>query len=170
MLPNIDTINPGASGVVPPKRPEVDKAMEAYRTASSSDQPEEIAAKRALAAREQTGPSKSKTEIMPAQQDRADLKFRLSAEERDAFQAAFDAKQDPATMSPEERETLKKASERISKFIEEAAAKSADNRERVEKAVSEWYSRLSKGEREGPIDLINLLRQAAMGKLDDLAT
>lgn len=168
MLPTIDTINPGVGGGVPPRRPEAEKAVEAYKTPSVRENPEEGRISRIADSREQVQALKSKNESTDRGMDRVEINLQLSREERDAFQAALASKQDPDSMSSDERETLKKASERITKFIEDTVARNADNRERVEKAVSEWYSRLSKGERDGPIDLINLLRQAAMGNLDDL--
>ena len=166
MLPTIDTYTLGIGGGVPP-HPEPERPVR---------RPEEetpvSAVERKTEAGEQTGPAKAakrETEVIPARredQDRVELNFHLTREEREAFATAFSSKQNPETMSPDEQETLKKASERISKYIEEAVTRNSDSRERVEKAVGEWYSRLTRGE-QSPFDLINLLRQAAMGNLDE---
>ena len=168
MLPTIDTTltSPGVGGGAPVRHPETEKAIEAYKTKAPVEpklKTEETAPREDTY---QSSAERSKTDIV-GRKDQVEINFQLTMEERDAFLAAFKSKQDPATMTPEERDTLQKASERISKFVDEAIARNADNRERVEKAVGEWYSRLTKGETEGPLDLVNLLRQAAMGNLDE---
>jgi hypothetical protein len=163
MLPILDSLNPGAGGVIPP-RPEHDRVADAYRT---SERKTEVRVRED----DQYQSRSRSTDVLPAKpdgRDQVELNFHLTLEERDAFQAAFGSKQNPDVMSPEEKETLQKAAERISSYIDEAIARNSDNRERVEKAVGEWYSRLTKGESK-PMDLINLLRQAAMRTLDDPA-
>ena len=103
------------------------------------------------------------------QSDEVRLALSLSPEERRVMLSVFDEGEDAGSLSKEERETLRDAAERISKYLDEAMARSRNDRERVEKAFGEWFSRLTKGERQGPLDLINLLRQAAMGTLGDAA-
>lgn|GEM_PF-2844319 len=100
--------------------------------------------------------------------DLIELNFSLTREERDAFIQAFSDKQDPATMTQEEKDNLQSASERIAKYVEETIAKNTERRERVEKAVGEWYSRISKRELEGQFDLLELLEKAASGQIDTL--
>lgn len=151
MLPNIDYANGVAGGGAPVKRPETEKpTQETYA--------EKIALK--------SQAKKSETGIRQVK-DQVEINFSLTREEREAFTTAFSSKQDPAKMSEEENTTLKAASERISKFIDEAISRNSDNRERIEKVMGEWYSRMTQG-KQGPVDLVNLLRQAAMGNLDDL--
>lgn len=157
MLPNIEFYNQAANGAVQVRNPEPEKAIETAKAAAEKGN--EAAAANAQSA---------KTADNREKRDQAEINFSVSREERDAFMAVFSEKQDPAAMSPEERETLRKASERITKFVEEAIARNASNRERVEKAVGEWYSRMTNGEHRGPTDLVDLLRQAAMGNLDGL--
>lgn len=168
MLPTIDTTNPGVGSVTPQPRPEAERVAEVYRTSRAEERPEARKGARIDDRGDSYQASRAKTEAVGASADQVEINFQLTMEERDAFLAAFSSKQDPATMSPEEKETLQKASERISKYIEEAISRNRDNRERVEKAVGEWYSRMSRGERDGPADLVQLLRQAAMGNLDDM--
>lgn len=160
MLPNIDYVSQAAgSGQNLSPRVETEKAIEAYKTPPAEPTVEQRD--------EFVQAEKSGTRILQSK-DKADINFTLSREERDAFIAAFSSKQDSASMTNGEKETLKKASERISKFIDEAITRNSDNREKVEKAVGEWYSRITKGE-QGPMDLIELMRKAAMGTLDNLS-
>lgn len=100
--------------------------------------------------------------------DQTELGFTLSADEREAFIDAFVDRKSPAEMSPEEKDTIQKASERITNFVDETIARNNGKREQVEKAVGEWYSRISRGELDSSTDLINLLRLAATGDLDKL--
>lgn len=171
MLPTIDTTltNSGVGGGTPLRHLETEKAIEAYKSnvpvetkqkAEKPDPREDVY---------QSSAERSKTDIV-GRKDQAEINFQLTMEERDAFLSAFTSKQDPSSMTPEEREALQKASERISKYIDETVARNGDNRERVEKALREWYSHLTKGETDGPLDLLNLLRQAAMGNLDEFGS
>lgn len=149
MLPNVDII----AGGTPVRQLEIERAAEAAPAPQAQTNQGEQA-------------RKSQTGIHQIQ-DRVEINFSLSREERDAFVTAFSSKQDPAVMSEEEKATLRKASERISSFIDDAIARNTDNRERVEKAMKEWYSRITHG--ESPADLVDLLRKAAMGNLDGLS-
>lgn len=181
MLPNIDNVNTTAStsGVATQsttqKRSDTDrvaqamhaKSVEAYKSNQSTPDPTNAAEKTAASRKvDKVEPSKG-TEARQ-KNDQVELNFSLTREERDAFINAFAEKQDPATMTEEEKENLQSAAERIAKYVEETISKNGERRERVEKAVGEWYSRISKRELEGNFDLIDLLRKAATGQLDTL--
>ncbi len=180
MLPNIDKVAassspPGATATTQQKRSETDqliqavnaRSAEAYKTQQPVSDQASATEKSFTTARVDKTDTKVKTDPR-AKQDQVELNFSLSLEERDAFISAFSNKQDPATMTKEERDTLESAAERITKFVEETVAKNSERRERVEKAVSEWYSRITKRELEGPFDLVDLLRKAASGQLDKM--
>ena len=103
--------------------------------------------------------------------DQAEMAFSLTAEERDALVKTVAAarRDESAELSPQEQETLRQTAERIAKAVDETIAKNNDKRQFVEKAVSEWYTKLSNGEAVEPFELIKLLRDAAVGKLDVVA-
>lgn len=162
MLPKIDSINqavPPAASYEAPVKPEAEKSEAVSPRAE--EKPEAKSRRTA-------------TEAIPAREqrearDQVEIQFVLSREEREAFAAALSSQGNPAeTMTEEEKQTVKKASERISKFIDDTAARNQKSREKVESAVSEWYSKMSRGEPRGPLDLIQLLRAAAMGNLEEL--
>ncbi len=164
MLFVIDSVNPAAGAGAPVRLPEVDKVDKTPETQKPEPAQEE---RRESGAAGQPAARRS-TAIRYNGRDSAEINFSLTQEERDAFINAFSSKQDPATMTEEERSVLQQASERINKYIDEAIANNTEKRERVEKAVREWYSSIAKGEDQGPTDLIHLLRKAAMGQLSDL--
>lgn len=157
MLPNIDQIsNQNVANPVQPRRQESEKALEAYRASQ-----EEKARAKAV----EPAPDRQAT----PERDQVEISLSLTREEREAFRTALESRQNGSKMTEQEKSTLEQASEKISGFIESVVSRNTDNRERVEKAVNAWYSRITKGEHQGPVDLINLLRQAAMGTLDDIA-
>ncbi len=173
MLPNIDPVQVGAatgSGQAAPKRETdriVNKAYDAYRGAT---QDAEVAEKGSRVERAESAAAVEKKESPAsayAQRDEAQLSFRVTPEERDSLVTAFSGKESAEKMTKEEKDTLQGASERITKLVEEAAAKSTASRARTEKALSEWYSRLAQGESPSG-DLLSLLRQAAMGQFDEM--
>lgn len=98
--------------------------------------------------------------------DQAEINFQLTRDERDVFLNAMSGREDPQEMTEDEQNTLQKVSERLEKLIEEATAKETERVERLERAVKEWYSRLSNGKHKAPADLIRLISQAAMGVVD----
>lgn len=159
MLPRIDSITQGvsaAAGYEAPARQETEKPVQTTPTRTETE-PERKMRQKA-------------TETFPAreQRDQVDIHFTLSREEREAFAAALSNRKNPdGEMTEEEKQTVQKASERITKFIDATIARNQQSREKVEKAVSEWYSKLSRDEPSGPFDLIQLLREAAMGNLDE---
>lgn len=163
MLPKVDSINqavPPAANYEAPVKPDAEKPVEAV--SPKADEKQEAKSRRsateAIPAREQ-----------PERRDQVEIHFALSREEREAFAAALSSQGNPAeTMTEEEKRTVQKASERITKFIDDTVARNQKSREKVESAVSEWYSKMSRGEPRGPFDLIQLLRAAAMGNLDEL--
>lgn len=174
MLPNIDPTTTTASavgGTTPQvKRPEVEKALEAYqqRPVSDNSSPGELEGTtrsaekptRIVGTRHETDRFKK-----PAGQDQAELKMQLTREEREVFLNAISGRESTSEMSEEEQRLLQKTTERIEKMLEEADARDAQTRERVDKAVKEWYTRLSNG-KQPPGDLLTLIRQAAAGTLD----
>lgn len=174
MLPNMDPVQVGAvagGGQAAVLRLETDfyvkKASEAYRGATREA---ESAEKGGKAARAELAAAVENKQVPPnvyAPRDEAQFGFRATPEERDALVAAFSGGGDAKSLTKEEKDKLKSASGRITRLIEEAVAKSADSRERTEKALSEWYSRLSQGETPRA-DLLKLLRQAAMGEFDEI--
>lgn len=173
MLPTTETVNTHApvGENLQPRRQETNYIAEAYRASKVDTKNSGVSEKtNAVAEIHQRAKPKTKpkTDTVNLKQDQVELNFSLSHEERDAFISVFSSKQAPATMTEAEKETLQKASERISKYVEEAIAKNKEKRERVELAVSEWYARISKGDRQEPMAFINLLRAAAMGDLDEL--
>lgn len=173
MLPTTETVNPNTpvGENIHPRRQETNYIAEAYRTSKVDSKSSGVSERTsAVAEIHKRGQSKAKpkTDTVNLNQDQVELNFSLSHEERDAFISVFSGKQAPATMTEEEKDTLQKASERISKYVEEAIAKNKERREHIELAVSEWYARISKGDRQEPMAFINLLRAAAMGDLDEL--
>lgn len=98
--------------------------------------------------------------------DRQEFNLTVSYEERDALYNAFAPEMAGSSLSDAEMETLKKVTERITKFIDAAMAKSSENREKVEKAVGEWYSMIVNDKPRSPTELIRLLREASMGNLE----
>lgn len=171
MLPTIDSTTPAVGGTTPQiKRPEVEKALEAYQSQSVSDTVSFEEAGGATRATERPtrvyGPRSDTDRFKKsAAQDQAEIKLQLTREEREVFLNAISGRESPSEMSEEEQELLQKTSERIEKLIEEANARDTQTKERVDKAVKEWYTRLSNG-KQPPGDLLTLIRQAAAGVLD----
>ena len=105
-------------------------------------------------------------------QDQAHLDFALSQEEKLAFSRYLEDKDNgenvEETLPEDSQNVMKTAAERITKAIDETIARNTESRERVEKAVSEWYNSLSRGESDGerPRNFIEILRAVAMGKFD----
>ncbi len=185
MLPNLaeftSSISAGGPQAASPRRQENERVLEAYRVAQES-QEKQAKEEGALRQREveseavavaadvekkaaERAEKKSATEV----RDRVEFNLQLTREERDAFAVAFAAEEEErAELTAEEREVVRKASERIVKYLDESIARSKENREKMEKAVGEWYSRLSKGESWGGTDLLQLFRRAAAGEFDDL--
>lgn len=164
MLPNVDPVtqNVSSSTGVYQRRADYKVTDQTEAEALTSEKTAEAGPAQIL----EQNRSKNNSPVLGVQ-DQVELNFSLTRDEKEAFVNAFSKKQDPATMTEEEQETLKKAAERISKFVEETIARNTSKRERVEKAVAEWYDKLSQGETEGerPTDLLSLLRKAAMGTL-----
>lgn len=100
--------------------------------------------------------------------DQVELNFALNQDEKIAFGRLFADRKDeePDIFTQEDQELVKKAAERITRAIDEVIAKNTKTRERVEKAVSEWYSALAGGEPTPPLQFLNILRQVAMGRYD----
>lgn len=98
--------------------------------------------------------------------DQAEINFQVTREERDALVNYVSGKEDVKDMTEDEQETLQKVSERIQKMIENAEAKSTERGERLDKAVKEWYNRLTNGKDKAPINLTRLITLAAMGITD----
>lgn len=185
MLPNIDPTNNSANvgavaGQSQVKRPEVDKALEAYGSSPSQAKPaEQVRSRDSVQQREAreaqktaegspaSRTAKSKTDTYLKQgQDQAEINFQLTREERAVFLNAMSGREDPSEMTEEEQGTLQRASERIEKFIEEASTRRTDRSDRLEKAIKEWYTRLSNGKHKAPSDLVRLIQQAAAGNVD----
>lgn len=188
MLPNIDpttnAANVGAAVQPQVKKTESDKAIEAYnsnasaapRVKSADEQVQSGGAVRRKEAREaqravegapvaRTGKSKTDTYLRQGQ-DQAEINFQLTREERAVFLGAMSGQDDPEQMTEQEQGTLQKAAERIEKLLEDATTRKTDRTDRLDKAIKEWYSRLSNGKHKAPADLIRLIQQAAAGDLN----
>lgn len=195
MLPNIDpttnAVNTGASApaapqqqVKSPGQSAQDKAAEAaynalpgirapqpetQRTRDDSVQPGAGEARRA-GATSQSGrlqAAKPKTGSHPQQQgDQAEINFQLTKEERDAFLNAMSGQENPSDMTEREQTALQRASERVQKLMDDAAARTTDRTDRLDKAIREWYSRLSNGKYSAPPNLLQLIQQAAAGNMN----
>lgn len=163
MLPNIDTALQNGMPV------------ESYGRGGENQRPTSVRYKAADATKPAEGGSSSATAVVAEKKrsesdnrtDQVTINLSLSPEEKDAFGKAFSDKGNLSTMSEEEKQALKEASERIGKFIDDTVSKNQDKREKVEKAVREWYSRITKGKETGPTEFISLLRAAAMGTLEE---
>lgn len=121
------------------------------------------------------GAQKTEQADPQAKQDQVELQFALTREEKAAFSrylASRDEGEDDtsAFISDEDRERMQEAAERIANAMEEQIAKNNQSKQRIDRAVSEWYSVLSGDDREAktnPLAFIGFLRDAAMGKFDD---
>ena len=169
MLPNVDPVTQGTSsgGTAYLRRADYPQLAQAEIPEATAEKAKESNASQALGKSNNADANAKAKNSIWENKDQAELNFSLTREEKEVFVNAFSKDQDPATMSEDDQETLQKAAERISKFVEEAIAKKAENRKRIEKAVSEWYDKISNGEGKGPAELIHLLHQAAMGTLGD---
>ena len=113
-----------------------------------------------------TGPKDRPKSEVPPGSDRVELNFSLSQGEKAAFSRLFSSRGEPG-LSKTDLDLAQKAAERITKTFDEAVAtKDVKTRERVEKAVSEWYSVLASGERASPFEFLDILRQVSMGNFD----
>lgn len=97
--------------------------------------------------------------------DQAEINFQMSREEREVFLSVMTGREKASEMSETEQKLMEKASERLDKLIEAATSRDTASRERMDKAVKEWYLRLSNG-KQPPANLLNLITQAANGELD----
>jgi hypothetical protein len=111
----------------------------------------------------ETQPAKAKLDWP---KDEAQLALSLNQVEKDVLTSVFAEGRETESLSEEEKETLQNVSQRISQFIDQALARHNSSREQVDQALGEWFSRLTKGEHQGPFDLINLFHAAAMDNLD----
>lgn len=191
MLPNMDVTNAaglGGATPTPAKRQETDQLVqEAYRnlqnlreqspapqpkddvpaSASTSDAVTDAKATESTQQVART-PRSGTTRIYErtGQRDSAEINFQMTLEEREVFLNAMSGKEDPADMTEDEQTTLQKVSERIEKLLEEAEGKSSDRVDRLDKAIKEWYNRLSNGKHKAPADLVRLIRLSAVGTGD----
>lgn len=181
MLPSIDTSNQNlailpAGGSAASRKVDSEhsakvinpRAVETYKSSKSGVEESslEVAENNNNEKRAEKARAAKATEVRArSTQDQVEINLALSPEERDVFSTALTSEE---TLSPEEKATLKKASERLTKFINDAVSKNGERRDRVEKAMTEWYSRISKNELKGPSDLIQLLHSAASGGLDEM--
>lgn len=113
------------------------------------------------------------TVIPKTAKDQVELQFSLNQEEKAAFTRYLKNREQDAEaaaeLRKEDQELMKKAAERITKAADENIAKNEVTRQRVEKAVSEWYSVLTGDDEEAkrsPVGFIQILRQIALGKFD----
>lgn len=177
MYPNIDTPNlnvPAGGGwqgapktpeyktdaPVAPETPRVKSEKGTTRVAEKTAPAEKAAASGAVSGRKKPG------EATAIPQDQATFNMSVTREERDALVAALSGGDEAKSLSQEEKETARAAADRISKHLDDAMAKNAESRAKVEKAVTEWYAKLSRGEQRSATELIDLLHKAAAGLLD----
>lgn len=184
MLPNIDPVsNAAAVGAITPstRRPDMDKALEAYKNVPAARVDERRVGKeagrvgketkeaRAPDAVERTGQIRSRdsaTDIVRRIDDQADIAFQMTREERDVFLGYTSGEEELDQLTDQEKITLERVTERIEKLIEQADARSTKGRGRINLAMKEWYSRLANG-RQAPENLIDLIQRAAQGMMDD---
>ncbi len=191
MLPNVDPATNAANvGAATPvsqtqvKRPETDRAARLYAPspapgeqripADQTQTREEVRQKEAVETQKTADSStqtpktgKPKTGSYPKQAgDQAEINFQLTREERDAFLNAMSGQEDPSEMTEQEQSALQRASERIEKLLEDATTRQTDRTDRLDKAIREWYSRLSNGKYNAPPDLILFIQQAAAGNMN----
>ncbi len=100
-----------------------------------------------------------------ARGDQAEINFQMSREEREVFLSVMSGRERVSDMSEDEQRLMEKSAARLEKLIEAADARDAASRERIDKAVKEWYLRLSNG-KQPPTDLLTLIRESAAGRLD----
>ncbi|MDR1520941.1 MAG: hypothetical protein LBU23_12495 [Planctomycetota bacterium] len=124
------------------------------------------------AEKEVAASDKAAAEVQPAKakldwpKDEVQLALSLNQEEKDVLTSVFAEGQETESLSETEKETLQDVSQRISQFIDQTLARHNSSREQVDQALDEWFSRLTRGERQGPFDLINLFHAAATGSID----
>ncbi len=184
MLSKIDPVtnaaaNAGAAQQT--RRADADKILEAYRSAPAPKVEEKRIAKEADSPSAETKEARAADEVKRAGgvkarsstdniikrfDDQADIAFQMTREERDVFLDYVTGEEDPDARTEQEEATLQRVMERLAKLIEEADARSAKGRNRINAAMKTWFSRLSGG-KEVPAHLIELIQQAAQGKLDD---
>jgi hypothetical protein len=178
MFPNIDPA--AATGMATQaatiRRPETDRVTELYRapgprTAVAADGTDALETGSSARAAERPGTRVARVRSdtgavrKPSQRgDQAEINFQMSREEREVFLSAMSGREEVSEMSEAEQEMMERATERLDKLIEAASARDTASRERVDKAVKEWYLRLSNG-KQPPADLLTLIRQSAAGKL-----
>ncbi len=162
---NVAAQNPGI------KRAEFDRIAETYQATAVRDstvafeeadtaaRPAEKAGTSIIGARTETA-KRSRTEV----RDQAGINFQMTREEREVFLSAISGRERVSEMSENEQKLMEKAAERLEKLIEAADTRDTANREKLDKAVKEWYTRLANG-KQPPPDLIMLISQAAAGKL-----
>lgn len=156
------TVNPQARVHAEQPRLDPEQAVSSGKAASASDR---LQAKKPVDAKQDN----AKAAEAKAAKDAAELIFTLTPEEQQAFRRYVSSREegnDATVLDQNDYELVEKAAERIAKAMEETIAMNQQSREKVDKAVSEWYSLLSKGESKSPFELVNLLRAVAMGKYD----
>lgn len=174
MLPTIDTTTTSAgigAGAAQTRRPDLENLAEVpqsqtIQTKNNYDEAPEPTSPAAFQKSRKSAAGNT-TQLIGIRlgQDTADLGFLLNRQEREVFVNAISGRESPEEMSAEEQELLQKTSERIDKLIEDALSRTTENRERIDSAVKEWYSRLSNGKLEAGEDLLFLIRKAARGEL-----
>lgn len=171
MLPNIDPTTPSVAvgAGAQTRRPEMEKVAEAYNTNQAKDSIsyEEGGVKRSstdVMKRLATPEARNRVAANQRPQDKAEINFQLTREEREVFVNAISGTEDPSEMSEREQSVLQKAAERIEKMLDDAQAYDTESRERLDKAVKEWYTRLSNGKHQAPSDLLSLIRKASVNR------
>ncbi|MDR0363085.1 MAG: hypothetical protein LBJ46_10450 [Planctomycetota bacterium] len=163
MLPDMTDLGPITQAI------QTDKAMRQTRPDEKS---QHVAARENKVEQPQSANGATNAKAKPGEnakpgpeqpKDIFELSFHLTQEERDSLVKAFSKGE---ALAEREQSTLRSTAERISKAIEETLAQRSEKRERVEKAVSEWYSKIAKGEARQPLELVKLLRMAALGQFD----
>ncbi len=164
MLPevgNVGAANESAANVTqqrPPSETDVLEKAKARKLAEANQ------------AKDSYNAAKSATARSNNAKDQVDLHFSMTQEEKVAFSRYLATREEDGSsvfLTDEDRDLMQKAAERIVNAIDETIAKNHESRQRVEKAVSEWYSQLAKGESRDSFGFIQLLRDAAMGKFDE---
>jgi DUF4097 and DUF4098 domain-containing protein YvlB len=170
MLTDLELVNGGVATAMKDeaRREKTDRFPRIISPAKTEDaarvnQTEETAATKAAAGIEET------ESVSKAVRDEASLALALTQEEKAVLLAVFSEGRTPASLTPEEKDAFHLASERIQDLIDQTLTRSQSHKARIEKALEEWFSRLTQGKNQGPLDLINLFHQAASGELDRMA-
>ncbi|MDR3211873.1 MAG: hypothetical protein LBU79_08155 [Planctomycetota bacterium] len=162
MLPDVNTAGLGFSN---PSTSIANESVSHNEPVSRTEKPQKEHSETEVVSRKDNDAAKSSRTVS----DQVELRYTLSTEESEAFSRYFanrDESGKSALPSPEDQEVIQKAAERISHALDGVINKNLQSQERLDRAISQWYSDIASGSVERPTHLIGLLGQLAMGKFD----